>query len=143
MVNLNLKRRLVARLLKVGVDRVWFDPDSLEEIEGIDTREDARDLIRKGVIKILPVKGQVVRRRKRKRGPGSRKGKKTARLSKKERWMMKVRAQRRLLRELRDKGRITKTQYRKLYMLVKGGMFRSKAHLLEYIKSKVLEAEAG
>jgi len=143
MVNLNLKRRLVARLLKVGVDRVWFDPDSLEEIEGIDTREDARDLIKKGVIKILPVKGQVVRRRKRKRGPGSRKGKKTARLSKKERWMMKVRAQRRLLRELRDKGRITKTQYRKLYMLVKGGMFRSKAHLLEYIKSKVLEAEAG
>lgn len=137
MINLKLKKKLVARYLGVGVDRVWFDPEALEELEGIDTREDVRSLIRKGVIRILPKEGQTIRGRKKKRGKGSRKGKKTARLSKKERWMMRVRAQRKLLRKLRDEGKLNKSQYRKLYMLVKGGMFRSKAHLLDYIKSNV------
>jgi len=137
MVNLNLKRRLVARMLGVGVDRVWFDPEAIEDLEGIDTRDDVRKLLKQNVIKILPIKGQTRRKKKKRRGPGSRKGKKTARLSKKERWMMRVRAQRKLLRKLRDKGKLTKSEYRKLYMLVKGGMFRSRAHLLEYIKTKI------
>jgi len=137
MVNLNLKRRLVARMLGVGVDRVWFDPEAIEDLEGIDTRDDVRKLLKQGVIKILPVKGQTRRKKKKRRGPGSRKGKKTARLSKKERWMMRVRAQRKLLRKLRDQGKLTKSEYRRLYMLVKGGMFRSRAHLLEYIKTKI------
>jgi len=137
MVNLNLKRRLVARMLGVGVDRVWFDPEAIEDLEGIDTRDDVRKLLKQGVIKILPVKGQTRRKKKKRRGPGSRKGKKTARLSKKERWMVRVRAQRKLLRKLRDQGKLTKSEYRRLYMLVKGGMFRSRAHLLEYIKTKI------
>jgi len=137
MVNLNLKRRLVARMLGVGVDRVWFDSEAIEDLEGIDTRDDVRKLLKQGVIKILPVKGQTRRKKKKRRGPGSRKGKKTARLSKKERWIVRVRAQRKLLRKLRDQGKLTKSEYRRLYMLVKGGMFRSRAHLLEYIKTKI------
>ena len=137
MVNLNLKRRLVARMLGVGVDRVWFDSEAIEDLEGIDTRDDVRKLLKQGVIKILPVKGQTRRKKKKRRGPGSRKGKKTARLSKKERWIVRVRAQRKLLRKLRDQGKLTKPEYRRLYMLVKGGMFRSRAHLLEYIKTKI------
>lgn len=138
MTNLNLKKRLAARMLGVGVDRIWFDPEALEELEGVETRQDVRELLRKGVIRVKPIKGQVIRREKRKRGPGRRKGKKTATMPKKRSWIMRVRAQRRLLRELRDEGRITKPQYRRLYMMVKGGMFRSKAHLLEYIRTKVL-----
>ena len=138
MVNIANKRRLIARVLDVGVDRVWIDPEHLDEIMEIDTREDVKILLRKGIIKIKPIKGQTIREKRKRRGPGSRKGKKTARLSKKERWMMRVRAQRKLLRKLREKGIITPKQYRKLYMLVKGGMFRSKAHLREYIKHSVL-----
>ena len=55
---MGLKKKLVARMLKVGVDRVWIDPEYLDEIADIDTRDDVRILIRKGYIKILPVKGQ-------------------------------------------------------------------------------------
>lgn len=138
MVNIANKRKLIARTLNVGVDRVWIDPDHIDEVMEIDTREDVRILLRKGIIKIKPIKGQTIREKRKRRGPGSRKGKKTAQLSRKERWMMRVRAQRKLLRKLRDKGIISPGQYRKLYMLVKGGMFRSKAHLREYIKHHIL-----
>ena len=137
MINLRLKRRLVARMMGVGVERVWFDPEHLDEIEDIDTREDIRILIRKGYIKIMPVRGQYRRPLRERRGPGSRKGKKTARMPKKKLWMMRVRAQRKFIRMLRDKGRITRSQYRKLYMLIKGGMFRSKAHLKSYIRERM------
>ncbi len=137
MVNIALKRRLIARTLGVGIDRVWIDPEHLDEVMDIDTREDIKILLRRGVIKIKPIKGQTIREPRKRRGPGSRKGPKTARLSKKEAWMMRVRAQRKFLRMLRDKGIITRKQYRKLYMMVKGGMFRSKAHLREYIKTHI------
>ena len=141
MVNVGLKRRLAARMLDVGIDRVWVDPDYLDEVADVDTREDVKVLIRKGYIKILPVKGQVIHKRVKKRGPGSKKGKKTARMPRKRLWIVRVRAQRKFLRELRDKGKITKNQYRKLYMLVKGGMFRSKTHLKTYIKQRFVGEE--
>lgn len=137
MVNVALKRRLIARTLGVGIDRVWIDPEHIDEVMDIDTREDIKILLRRGVIKIKPVKGQTIREKRKRRGPGSRKGSKRARVSKKEAWMKRVRAQRKFLRLLRDKGIITRSQYRKLYMMVKGGMFRSKGHLREYIKTHV------
>ncbi len=143
MVNIALKRRLIARVLGVGVDRVWIDPDHLEDIADIDTREDVRILLRKGYIKVLPVKGQVHRVRRKRRGPGSKKGKKTARMPRKRLWIMRVRAQRKLIRMLRDKGKLTPKQYRRLYMLIKGGMFRSKAHLLAYIKESIWGVSSG
>ena len=137
MVNVKNKRRLIARYLGVGVDRVWIDPEAVDEVMDIDTREDVVILLRRGVIKVKKVKGQKHEVRKRKRGPGSRKGPMTSRMSRKEKWMQKVRAQRKLLRYLRDKGYLTRKQYRMLYMRVKGGMFRSKAHLLDYIKENI------
>ena len=137
MINLKLKKKLVARMMGVGVDRVWFDPEHLDELSDIDTREDIRILIRKGYIKILPIEGQQRKEPRKRRGPGSRKGKKTARMPKKRLWIMRVRAQRKFIRMLRDKGRITPKEYRKLYMLIKGGMFRSKAHLKAYIREKL------
>jgi len=137
MVNVANKRRLAAKVLGVGVDRIWIDPEHVDEIMDIDTREDVRILYRRGIIKVLPVEGQRHRVRKRKRGPGSRKGKKTALVSRKRLWIMRVRAQRRLIRRLRDSGKLSRKDYRRLYRLVKGGMFRSKAHLLDYIKSHI------
>ena len=133
MVNLRLRKRLAARVLGVGVDRVWFDHEALEDLEGSDTRDDMRALKARGIIKILPVKGQR-RRVKGRQGPGRRKGKKTSKLSKKERWMMRVRAQRRLLRSLKERKTMTPREYRRLYSLVGGGMFRTKARLLEYVR---------
>ena len=69
---------------------------------------------------------------------GSRKGSKGARRGKKSSWLRIIRPQRRLLKELKEKGSLKPDSYRKLYKLVKGGMFRSKAHLMTYLKDKKL-----
>ncbi|MFQ5951281.1 MAG: 50S ribosomal protein L19e [Candidatus Geothermarchaeales archaeon] len=141
MTNLRLKRKLAARVFGVGLHRVWFDPDSLDELEGVDTREDVRALEARGFIKVLAKKGQTRSTRGRK-GPGRRKGKKTARMPKKERWMQRVRAQRKLVRELRERDEITPSQYRHLYRLIGGGKFRSKARLREHV-ARVLKTQSA
>ena len=39
-----------------------------------------------------------------------------------------------MLSEMRGKGQLKENAYRKLYKMVKGGAFRSRAHLNAYIK---------
>ncbi|RLI87113.1 MAG: 50S ribosomal protein L19e [Archaeoglobales archaeon] len=142
-MDLRLQRRLAAEILKCGMNRVWFDPTALDEISSAATKDDVRELVEKGVIKRKPVKGvcrvrinyrKMQRRKGRRRGHGSRKGKKTARLSRKEAWMIRIRALRRKLRELRDSGAIDRRTYRILYRKAKGGEFRSVSHLESYIE---------
>ena len=52
--------------------------------------------------------------------------------------MMRVRAQRKRLRELRDRGLITKTVYRRVYRMVKAGAFKSIAAMMEYLEQNKL-----
>jgi len=72
----------------------------------------------------------------RRKGHGSRKGTKEARGRRKVRWMNSVRAQRALLTELKKKypERIKELGYRKLYRMIKGGYFKSRAHLEKFVK---------
>lgn len=146
-MNLTVQRRLAAEILNVGENRVWFDPERLEEISAAVTRDDIRNLIKQGAIKAKPKEGisrararevQEKKKKGRRRGPGSRKGKATARMSRKEKWMMKIRAIRKYLKNLRARRIITQSTYRKLYRLAKGGMFDSVAYLKSYIKEKKL-----
>ena len=140
-LKLSFQKRLAADLLKCGVHRVKIDPKKVEEITEAITREDVKRLIKDGVIWKEQKKGVSrarVRARRRKKGPGSRKGGKYSRVSRKEQWMMRVRAQRRRLRELRDKGLITKTVYRKVYRMVKAGAFKSIAAMMEYLEQNKL-----
>jgi large subunit ribosomal protein L19e len=137
-LKLTIQRRLAADLLKCGIHRVKLDPEKLEEISEAITREDIRRLIKDGVIWKEQEKGISrarvgARKRKKSRGPGSKEGGKYSRLSRKERWMIRVRAQRRRLKELRDRGLITRTTYRKVYMMVKAGAFKSVASMMEYL----------
>lgn len=143
MTSLVMQKRLAADILKVGISRVWIDPQRISDVESSVTREDIRKLIEEGVIRKLPVRGisraryrarMERKRRGRGRGHGSRKGKKGARMGKKEAWMRKIRALRRRLRELRDSGEIDRRTYRMLYMKAKGGEFRSVRQLNEYVK---------
>ena len=126
-----LVRRLVSEILKVGKNRIWIDMENIDRISSVLSREDVRKLIKEGVIRKRPVhtpsRGRI---KVRKRGPGSRKGRS---IDKKELWIRKVRAQRRYLRMLRDRRIISRKTYRRLYVLVKGNMFRSIRHLRSYI----------
>ena len=138
------QKRLAADLLKVGLSRVWVDPDDTDRVSSAITREEIRKLIHEGSIKKLPQKG-ISRGRKRTRrkellagrhkGPGSIKGIVTRR---KRRWILRIRSVRRRLRTLRDKRFITTDVYRKLSLMAKGGTFRGAAHLDEYIETHKL-----
>jgi len=131
--------------LKCGIDRVKIKQD--KEVEEALTREDIKRLINKGLITKIQKKGtsrlgakktREQKKKKRRKGPGSRKGSVGARKKKKELWMKRIRALRRLLKELRDQGKIEKKTYTKLYLMAKGNMFRSKKHLLNYLKENSL-----
>ncbi len=144
-MDVKFQRRLAAEILKCGVERVWIDPNALDEIKEAVTREDVRMLIKRGLIKKKQVKGtsrvraNYLRNQKekgRRRGPGSRKGKKYARYPRKVRWMKNIRSIRRTLRDLRDSGKIDRHTYRRFYMLAKGGTFKNKNHLLMHMKSE-------
>lgn len=143
-MDLRLQRRLAAQILDCGVNRVWIDPNALDEVAAAATKEDVRELIERGLIKRKPVQGvsrarinkrRAQRRKGRRRGHGRRKGKKTARLSRKRAWILRVRALRKRLRELKHQNVIDRRTYRILYRKVKGGEFRSVSHLNAYIES--------
>ena len=139
MPDLANQRRLAAALLDCGENRVWIDPASQEELEDSVTRGDIRSAIKAGVIRRRRIRGTSRARARRRAaelakgrhaGPGSRRGTPSARVPRKERWMRRIRAQRELLRELRDAKKIPPSVYREFYRRAKGGMFRSRSHLL-------------
>jgi large subunit ribosomal protein L19e len=137
MSNLKFQRRIAAKILKVGENRIWLDLTKREEIEKAVTRADIKKLIEKKIIKALPEKLKKPReRKKRKSAPGSKKGGKYSTIEKKRKWILTIRPLRKMLKELRDSGQIDRKTYRKLYLLVKGGMFRSRAHLKTYLEQK-------
>ena len=140
---LKMQRRIAAELLKCGENRVWIDPEKIDEVASAITREDVKRLIHDGVIKKKPVKGQSrararayqeARKKGRHRGPGSRKGKKTARMGRKERWMMTIRALRKELRKLKAEGKLDEHTYRRLYIRAKGGQFKNKRQLYMFMQ---------
>lgn len=142
-MKLKLQKRLAAQILKCSTKRIGFDPERLEDIKGAITKVDIHFLIKGKAIKRKPVKGvskvraRKIREQKRKgrrRGFGSRKGKKTATLSRKSSWIQRIRALRKLLIELKNKKEISRNVYQNLYLKAKGGFFRSRRHILLYIK---------
>jgi len=132
---MNLQRKLAAKILKCGENRIWIDPKN-EKVKQAITRRDVRRFIKEGVIKKLPVKRIAKNIEKRQQRMGSRKGAKKARVGKKTEWFKIVRPQRKLLRELRLNKKIDTRTYRETYKLVKGNVFRSRAHLMSYLKDK-------
>ena len=142
-MKLTSQRRISAKILKVGQNRIHFDQEKLTEIKEAITRSDIRSLINEKTIKAKPTKSiSRVRARKikkqkskvRRKGPGSRKLTKIARLSKKKRWMLKVRAQRKLIQELKEKKQIESKTFRDIYRKISGNYFRSRRHIQLYLE---------
>ncbi|NIC00092.1 50S ribosomal protein L19e [Halobacterium sp. R2-5] len=142
MSDLSAQKRLAADVLDVGKNRVWFDPEAQAEIADAITREEIRELVDEGTIQAEQKNGNSrgrARERDQKRsyghrkGPGTRKGKSGARQNDKEAYQDRIRAQRRTLRELRDDGEITQSQYRELYNMANGGEFDSVRRLQNYV----------
>jgi large subunit ribosomal protein L19e len=147
MTNLSSQRRLAAQILKVGQNRVWIDPERMDDVEGAITRDEVKRLIHEKVIVSLPAKGVSRSRAKlvlekkrvgRRKGAGSRTGSPGATVSKKEAWMSKIRSLRKKLRELKTSRVITEGTYRKLYVMAGSGRFESVAEVERYLKAHEL-----
>ena len=142
VVNIRKKRELVARILGVGANRVRFEPDKLDEVSDSITRDNMRALVKNGIIWTVKPKGtsraraeaKLALHRKRGTGPGSKKGKKTARTGKKEIYVARVRSMRYYLKVLKDRNDLNRQTYWSLYKRVNGGQVRSLAHLRDLVK---------
>ena len=137
---MNLQKKIASKILKCGENRIWIDPSNLKVMTAI-TRNDVRRFIKEGIIKKLDEKKKAKNEEKRQQRRGSIKGSMGARESKKTRWLKVVRPQRRLLKELKSKNQLKPRAYRTVYKLVKGNFFRSKSHLMTYLKDKKLVTE--
>jgi large subunit ribosomal protein L19e len=133
--------------MRVGENKVWFDPDKSGEISAAITRDDVRRLISEGKITARAPntisKGRLRARRRqkakgRRKGHGSRKGPKRARTPRKKVWMRSIRAIRSRLVKMRDERTIERADYRRMYLMAKAGYFRSVSHLETYAAEKGL-----
>ena len=137
VVNLKAKKRLASRVVGVGVHRIKFDSDHLDDVADAITRENIRSLITANTIQIRPFTGtsrgraQKKKDQKKKRGTGqgSKQGRKGARVGKKEVYVAKVRSLRRLLKIAKDRKEITNPEFWTLYKKIGGNTVRNKAHL--------------
>ena len=146
-VNLKAKKRLVSRISGVGVHRVWFDSEHLDDVADAITRDNIRSLITANTIKIKPFTGtsrgrakqKKIQKRKRGTTAGSKKGSSGARVGKKQVYVKKIRALRYLLKVAKDRKEITNKQFWSLYKKVSGNTVRNKAHLrtlIDEVKAK-------
>lgn len=136
------KKKLAAKILKTGLDKVKFAPEALEEIQKALTRSDIRGLIAVGKIykggknsqSHAGARHNLKQKQKgRRANTGSRKGAKFAGVSRKDQWMNRVRTQRLFLNLLREKGLISTQNFRMIYLKIKGGYFRNKRHIKLYL----------
>ena len=144
---MNVQRKLAADILKVGIQRVWLDPERMGEIKEALTRGDIKKLISNGLIRSKPKTGisrgrarklLSQKRKGRRTGIGSRKGKAGVRQDLKAQWVSKIRLQRELFKALKDKKLISIPTYRLLRQKSKGGFFRSPRHVKLYLTEKLL-----
>ena len=129
-MNLRTKKKLIARTLNVGIDRVIIK--SQEEVKEAITRQDILELVNSKLILIRPEKGRrKIEKRKSRRRAGS--IKKTVSV-RKEKYMLLTRKLRKSLKNLRKK--MTKDKYDNLRKKIKARDFRSIAHMNEYMVGK-------
>jgi large subunit ribosomal protein L19e len=150
VVNLKAKKRLASRVVGVGVHRIKFDSDHLDDVADAITRENIRSLITANTIQIRPFTGtsrgraQDKKSQKNKRGTtqGSKQGRKGARVGKKEIYVAKVRALRRLLKIAKDRKDLTNPEFWALYKKVGGNTVRNKAHLRQLMEETITKRKS-
>ena len=143
-MSLKSQRRLAAQLMKVGANRVWIDPNRIEDVEVAITRSEIRRLIHEDIIQQLPAKGvsraraRILHKKKEqglRRGSGTREGSSRAKVTKKDAWMLKIRALRRKLKEWKANRTVAQESYRRLYRVASSGAFGSIADMERYAKT--------
>ncbi|MBS3056624.1 MAG: 50S ribosomal protein L19e [Candidatus Aenigmarchaeota archaeon] len=148
-MDLKSQKLLASRILKCGYNRIWIDPIRMGDVSNALTSADIRRLVKDGVIKARQKRGissfrikkaKIQKKRGRRKGIGIRLGKKTVRTPAKKKWINKIRALRKFLKQLRSEKKIKISDYRNLYKKAKGGLFHNKTHLKTYIERNKLSS---
>ncbi|MCC7570385.1 50S ribosomal protein L19e [Candidatus Micrarchaeota archaeon] len=141
-MSLETVKRIASRLLKKGKNKIRIKQEDVPRASDALTVEDVKVLVQDGVVYSKPIKGVSRARAKikhaqlkkgRRKGRGSKKGKKFSNVSTKELWIKKVRIQRELLKNLYADGRVDSTARKKIYYLIKGNMFKNKSAMMLYL----------
>lgn len=144
-MNVKNQKVMASKILKCGMEKVWIDPEEMEDISKAITKADVRKLINRGMIKKKNTNNQsrgrarkILEQKKlgRRKNRGSRKGKKMSKTTGKKEWIKIIRPMRRTLKELRDSESITSNQYRRLYLMAKGGRFKSRNHMKLFMEKE-------
>jgi len=131
-MGLRTKKRLAARVLGIGLERVMFDEAKIDEIKEALTRQDIKDLVKSGAIKIKDIEG---RKRKKRRKTKRRGGKIKKRVGKRKKgYMILTRKLRKTLKSLKKAGVISKERYSKLMKETKAKAFKTRGHLMEVVR---------
>jgi len=141
-MNLKQKKTIASKLLKCGINRIWFDPEKNQDIQKALTKADVRKLINEKTIKKKQKTGVsrarankilIQKKKGQRKGPGKKKGKIGTRAKRKTLWIKQIRAIRRELLILKEKNEINKKQYRKLYHLGNAGVLKTRAYTRLYV----------
>jgi len=129
-MTLKMQKRLAARILGTGENKVWMNPFRVSEIKEAITKHDIRDLIKDGAIKAKEITGIKTKIKRKRKGEGSKKG----RVSR-SKWdyMLKIRKLRKYIKLLKENSILSIPEAKKLRSLSKAGHFKSQRHLKENI----------
>jgi len=132
-MNLKQKKKIAAKIFKVGIGRIVFDPERLNEIKECITKQDIRDLFSEGAIKIKEKYGRkkILKRKKRKAGSIKKRI-----FDRKKEYIIKIRRLRKYLSSLKEKNKISAENYKRLRVYIKVGQIDSIKKIDEFLKEK-------
>ena len=130
-MNLSKKKELAARALKVGKERIMFVSGRLDEIKEAITKQDIRDLQEEGAIIIKKIKGRKKNLKKKTRRSTGNIRKKVKK--RKQEYVKITRKLRSFVAEMKKQGKLSKEDVKEIRKKIRNRLFKSKAHLRDYI----------
>ncbi len=129
-MELKKKKQLAARALNVGIGRIIFNKNNLNEIKEAITKQDIKDLFSQGAIRINQVKGRKKVQKRGRRRAGSIRMKI---INRKKEYANRVRKLRDNLSQLKKQNLVTREQFAILRKEIKSGKIQNKAQINENI----------
>ncbi len=144
-MKLNKLKETASKVMTAGKQKLKINLDKYkenkEDVDKAITRQDVRDLVKKGVVYKETDTGHsrgrarkllAQKKLKRKKGPGKKRGTPKARNNQNSH-NLKIRGLKKKLRELKAEDKLKDKKYSKLYLMIKGNYFRGKKHLEDYV----------